>query len=441
MFDVDDRLSKVYDGAMSAALIRPLTVATPKRASRRVALLAEAAQHINDLGAGAIALGDIAARVGMTRNALYYYIEDRDDLVFRCFEASCARMENDIAAASEEASATEAITTFVRLTLATDRPAPAVLSDVDYLPDDRARLVRQKHGLNVSAIEGLIRRGAEEGIFRKVDAALSAQMLIGMLSWSILSPKWLGRRVTSASRKRVAACVADLVLRGFSKRGQAHKSETLDVSALTQREINLFDRQQTGEIKAQQLVAAASRLFNRSGIEGVSLDDVGAEAGATKGAIYHYFEDKMDLVARCYERAFDLYELFMASAISAGGSGLQRSARIIHLNTQAQVGTLSPLMPQAGILTLPDDLRSSIIARARRLNLNSTNTIRHGITDGSIRAIDVSYASEASAGAFMWMPKWLPKSGGSAPMELADAAVDLMVSGLVSGPDPGNSRR
>ena len=44
------------------------------------------------------------------------------------------------------------------------------------------------------------------------------------------------------------------------------------------------------------LVAAAAALFQARGIDAVSLDEVAAHAGLTKGAIYGNFENKEDLV-------------------------------------------------------------------------------------------------------------------------------------------------
>ncbi|WP_170219404.1 TetR/AcrR family transcriptional regulator [Nocardioides litoris] len=46
----------------------------------------------------------------------------------------------------------------------------------------------------------------------------------------------------------------------------------------------------------QTLVEAAARVFARSGIDAASLDEVAAEAGLTKGAIYSNFAGKADLV-------------------------------------------------------------------------------------------------------------------------------------------------
>jgi AcrR family transcriptional regulator len=50
------------------------------------------------------------------------------------------------------------------------------------------------------------------------------------------------------------------------------------------------------------LVAAARELFGRKGFSDTSLDEVVAQAGVTKGALYHHFGGKEDLFAAVYEQ-------------------------------------------------------------------------------------------------------------------------------------------
>ena len=45
----------------------------------------------------------------------------------------------------------------------------------------------------------------------------------------------------------------------------------------------------------ERLVVEARRLFAEKGFEGVSVDDIAAAAGLTKGAVYYQFKDKTDL--------------------------------------------------------------------------------------------------------------------------------------------------
>jgi len=47
----------------------------------------------------------------------------------------------------------------------------------------------------------------------------------------------------------------------------------------------------------RRIVESARRLFNRHGFESVSVDDIMAQAGLTRGGFYSYFESKSDLYA------------------------------------------------------------------------------------------------------------------------------------------------
>jgi TetR/AcrR family transcriptional repressor of nem operon len=46
-----------------------------------------------------------------------------------------------------------------------------------------------------------------------------------------------------------------------------------------------------------KVMRSARRLFNRHGFDAVSIDDVMADAGLTRGSFYSYFESKGDLYA------------------------------------------------------------------------------------------------------------------------------------------------
>ncbi len=50
------------------------------------------------------------------------------------------------------------------------------------------------------------------------------------------------------------------------------------------------------------LLDAAERVFYDKGVSRASLDDIAREAGATRGAIYWHFKDKVDLFAAMLER-------------------------------------------------------------------------------------------------------------------------------------------
>ena len=61
-----------------------------------------------------------------------------------------------------------------------------------------------------------------------------------------------------------------------------------------------------GRRSRERIVTAAAELFAQGGVNGTSVDDVLAAAGASKGQLYHYFANKQALVVAVIERHGDV---------------------------------------------------------------------------------------------------------------------------------------
>jgi AcrR family transcriptional regulator len=404
-----------------------------KRGLKREALLEGAAATFNARGIAATSLADIAERLGLSRASVYYYVNDRAELVFQCYQRACELTAEDLAAAGEAPNGFERTLAFVARALTADRPPTAVLSEINYLQPAHAAVVRVANDRNVAALIGFIEAGMADGSIRACDAEVAAQSIIGMLAWARLSPQWVQSARVRAFRTRLLKTIVDLLSHGLTTDPKARLECTIDADIFLPARFNAFDRREASERKVDQLLTAASRLFNRDGIEATSLDEITASLGATKGALYHYLRDKADLVARCYERGFDLYERFAETAKSHGDNGLERAMIGTHLNTQAQAGALSPLMPQPGLEALPDPRRAALVARANSLNMLFSRLLRQGVKDGSCHPCDTNMVAMIGAGAFGWLPKWLPSDDRRGPRQLADEINNLYFRGLKAG--------
>jgi len=400
-----------------------------RRDERRGTLLATAAQMMNALGAGAISLNDIAARIGVSRNALYHYVADRTELVFECYRQTCEAALADLTdaeAVSDDAG--EQLRRFIELGLEYDRPVTAVLSDHDMLPEPQGRIILDLRRRQIDGLTAIVRAGIAQQHFRPCDAELVAQALVGMLSWAQLSAAWLAHRDGPESRARAARAMQALLMDGLAAPGQRLPT----FPTLFPQAFNAFDRQAAAEAKAEQLIAAASRLFNQRGIAGVSLDDIGASVGATKGVVYHYFPDKPALVERCLERAFALYDDYMAIATRQEPNGFARAMTVHHLNSQAQAGPIAPMLLQPGYDSLPASAREKFSGRAQRLWQTTAGLIEAGIADSSCRPCDAMATAEIAAGAFFWLPKWRQMGDTAATAAIADALADIVAFGIAA---------
>jgi AcrR family transcriptional regulator len=77
------------------------------------------------------------------------------------------------------------------------------------------------------------------------------------------------------------------------------------------------------------LLDAAARVFARQGIEGATVDDVAAEAGFTKGAVYSNFASKQGLVAALVEDRTSAYLDLGREAVAELNQDLAVRARVL----------------------------------------------------------------------------------------------------------------
>ncbi len=410
--------------------------AAVQRASRHAILLEVAAQEFNARGIAGASLSRIARSIGLTRAALYYYVKDREDLAAQCYQRTCDVVCGDLATASAGANdGLGRVLHFLRLSLNPTRTPLAVLSEMDYLGGEKRASIATAHGRNVDALRSLIRDGIGDGSIRPCDDEIIAQTLIGTITWIPISVDWVDATDTTY-RARTVDALADMIANGQCVDASTRFESPLSIDTFFPVAPKAFDREGTTAAKVEQLLMTASQLFNRRGIDGVSLDDITAELGATKGALYHYFENKTDLVVRCYRRSFDLTERFANAAEEACRSGLERGMAGLYLNVQAHASGLSPLTLTVGASALPAPVKREITRRARALQRRFEGFGRQGLAEGTYRDIDISVVAQLGAGAFEWLPKWFSPDDPRATEALAREIVTLFIRGLRTGYRP-----
>ena len=401
-----------------------------KRA-RRDLLLDESARQLNARGISQTSLIDVAAALGLSRAAVYYYADDRQDLVFQCYRRACEALARDLASAARvEGNGLDRIAAFIALALDPARTEEAVLSEVAYLSDEQRQTIDALAGGLLARLRDLIEEGQKAGDIRPCDPEIVAQALIGMVSWIPLAPRWVGDDKGIGARS-VAAAI-DLVRNGIAAKARPGDAlPRIDSATLRPPRGNLFSREEAAAMKIEELLRTASRLFNRKGIDATSLDEIGAAVGATKSVVYHYLTDKPELVAACYRRAFALGDKVIAAMDGQEGDGFARAAAgyrlLVEMNARAE---FSPLAPLAGVDALHPKARAEIVALARRSEEIFPAATATGVADGSIRAIDLTGAAVALAGTFGWIPKWFDGEDEATVERIADEFQHFYAFGL-----------
>jgi AcrR family transcriptional regulator len=404
------------------------------REDRLNALLDAAAAEFNLYGVAGASLSRIARGVGLTRAALYYYVESREDLAFRCYRRACRVMADDLAAAQKAGrNGLARVRGFIERTLDPARPAGVVLTDVACLDEARRAEIESLHGRNAAQLRKFIEGGIRDRSLRACDAEVAAQAILGMVFWAPLAGEWTPGSGEDV-RRHAAHTIAELVSDGVAADPDAPVACPLDVESLAFRPGNAFDREAAAAIKVELLTRTATRLFNRRGIDGTSLDQVTQELGATKGAFYQYLPDKAALVVECHKRAQRLFFAIADAAEKLGGNGKERGLIGLHLLTQAYASAQAPLAPLTGLEALPAKARGPILKRAQELQQRYERFSREGVADGSYRPFEVRALSTTAAGVFAWIPRWRRDDDPRPARAIADEMVALFTRGLRSRP-------
>ena len=74
----------------------------------------------------------------------------------------------------------------------------------------------------------------------------------------------------------------------------------------------------------ERLLRVATRLFARHGFEGTSVQDIVDAAGVTKGAMYHYYGSKDDLLYEVYHQLLTMQTSHLDEIVAGPGTAEER---------------------------------------------------------------------------------------------------------------------
>ncbi|MEM9571353.1 MAG: TetR/AcrR family transcriptional regulator [Pseudomonadota bacterium] len=393
-------------------------------------MISKATLLFNERGISGTSLSHLAEDLGIARASVYHYIESRDELVFQCYQAACETSSRDLDAAEKAGNGFEQIMEFVRLTLTPDRPPVAVLTEVNSLNPAIASIICDQNNSNIARLVNILETGEKDGSIRTNDATISSQSIGGMLAWAQLLPLWTFKRRDAEIRERATETLIEILTHGLSVDRSTPFETHLLAADCEDQFTNIFDPEQAAAMKYQMVLKTASILFNQNGVEATSIDQIADRIGVTKGVLYHYFDDKSDLIKQCYERSFVLYDRFIQAAEGVEGNALDILQTNTHLNIQAQTSRIAPLMPQPGFGSLPEKTRKRLTLKARDQNQALGKMLDQAIEDGIARPYQSGLVTHICAGAIGWIPKWLPENNTYKPFEIADKISDMFRFGL-----------
>jgi AcrR family transcriptional regulator len=188
----------------------------------------------------------------------------------------------------------------------------------------------------------------------------------------------------------------------------------------------------------QQILDAAVRLFAEKGFDGTSVQEIVERAEVTKGAMYHYFSAKDDLLYEIYHELISR-QLADQERILAAGLSPADTVRALIVDL---VETTTARLAQAAVFAremhkLAAGPMKALRTQRRRYHEAFRSVVERGQRDGT-------FTSAASAetvtllvfGVINQLPQWYRPRGKQTPRQLADEIADFVLAGLTAQAGP-----
>lgn len=371
---------------------------TKRFRAKRDAILAAAAQAINEQSAKGMTFADVARRVGLNTTSVTYYFKRKEDLAAACFEYTLDQLQAMLDEALAEPTPRERVACYLALNM--DRlkriqrgeaTSFAVLSDLRAMEEP---------------VLGRLMTGWRE-VFRKTRSlwgtgetrahtdlyGARAHVLLENTFWL---PVWLGRYDPDQYDR-----VEDRLMTVFGDGiAAAHARWTPSLLDLD------HDEAEPGR---EAFLLAATRLINELGYRGASVQKIASMLNVTKGSFYHHLDAKDDLVIACYNRSLATITEAQRLADAEPGDYWHRLSSAIATLLDFQFSDRGPLMRTTALSGVAPDMRSALVSRSNRIARRYAGMISDGIAQGSIGMIDPLIAAQtlmALQNAAFDMRKW-----------------------------------
>lgn len=184
----------------------------------------------------------------------------------------------------------------------------------------------------------------------------------------------------------------------------------------------------------ERLLNAARMLFAEKGFESTSVQDVVTAAGVTKGAMYHYFTSKDDLLYEIYARVLRLQMERLEKVIVGDATVTQRLRDAAAEVTALTIENLeSVTIFFRSLHQLRADKRAAVRAERRRYHEAFRGLIVEGQQTGVFRDdVAADLAADYFFGSVHHLPMWWSTGGSMSADQVGDAFADLLVAALKS---------
>lgn len=155
----------------------------------------------------------------------------------------------------------------------------------------------------------------------------------------------------------------------------------------------------------QHILETAMRLFAEKGMENVNVEDVVKELGVTRGAFYHYFKSREELIAGVMYKSFEDNNPYLEVNSQQGLNALEKLQFVIKQNMQPRLENDENMKSQMKKLANnPVVFKNEILFQVNVMSVYLEKLLKEGNIDGSM---SVYYPKQAAQTIALLVGSWL----------------------------------
>ena len=158
---------------------------------KRDRMLRAAARCFNLKGYSGTSLKDVADILGLTDAALYYYVRNKEELVYLCYIRAADVGRDAMQRASEEGgNGLEIVRSYLRYHIeymVGEQGPVAIMSEIPSLKPQHRDEVLELSRAHSARFESVLQQGISDGSIAECDVRMTGNAIMGSLNWI---PKW-----------------------------------------------------------------------------------------------------------------------------------------------------------------------------------------------------------------------------------------------------------
>jgi AcrR family transcriptional regulator len=168
--------------------------------SQRDRILKAAATCFNRKGYSGTSLKDVSRHLGLTDAALYYYVKNKEELVYQCYlRAAILGREAMERAVSEGDTGLDQARLYIRYHIGImvgDEGPLAIMSEIPSLERGHRNEILDVSRRHSAGFEEILDRGIEDGSIVPCDVRMTGNAIMGAINWI---PKWFHGKADMAA--------------------------------------------------------------------------------------------------------------------------------------------------------------------------------------------------------------------------------------------------